>query len=88
MTVYGMSISSKVNLLKSEQQHDPSTSTLKLSFLLPNGYRISIPELIMITLAWEVADEVFNNSSGESERMGEFAKGIGDDATPFMLIST
>ena len=74
MTMYGMSISSKINLLKSEQQQD--ATTLKLTFLLPNGYRISMPELVMITLAWEVADEVYSNSTGESERMGEFTKGI------------
>ena len=52
MTVYGMSISSKINLLKSEP------TTFKLMFLLPNGYCISIciSELIMVALAWEIAN--------------------------------
>ena len=81
LTMYGMSISNKINLLKSEQQQDPTT--LKLSFLLPNGYRIILPELIMITLAWEVADEVYGNDDGESEHMGEFAKGIEDDTASY-----
>ena len=79
MTIYGMSSSNKINLLKSEQEQDPTT--LKFSFLLPNGYRISLPELIMITFAWEVADEVYSNSAGESERMGEFVKSIEEDMT-------
>ena len=73
-TVFGIPISSKLKLLKSEEPEDATTP--KLTFLLPNKYRISLPELIMITLAWEVADEVYSNSAGESERMGEFAKGI------------
>ena len=79
MTMYGMSISKKINLLKPEQHQEKQqedSSTLKLSFTLPNGYRMSLPELIMITFAWEVADEVYSNSGDESERMGEFAKGI------------
>ena len=74
MAMYGMSISNKINLLKSQQQEH--ATTLKLTFLLPNGCRISIAELIMITFAWEVADEVYSNSSGESVRMEEFVKGI------------
>ena len=82
MTMYGMSISKKINLLKLKQQEDPNT--LKFSFLLPNGYRISLPELIMITFAWEVADEVYSNSGGESERMGEFAKAIEKSPTSYL----
>ena len=90
MTMYGMSISNKINLLKSkqqeqqqeQQQEDPNT--FKFSFLLPNGYRISLPELIMITFAWEVADEVYSNSGGESERMGEFAKAIEESPTSYV----
>ena len=48
----------------------------EVNFFLPNGYQISIPELIMVTLAWEIADEVYGNTTGVSERMGEFAKSI------------
>ena len=76
--VYGIPISSKLRLLKSRKQDDPATS--KFTFLLPNKYQISLPELIMVTLAWEVADEVYGNDDGESERMGEFAKGIEEDS--------
>ena len=79
MIVYGIPIHSKLKLLKSEGQQSPPTH--KINFFLPNRYHISMPELIMITLAWEIADEVYGNTTGESERMGEFAKGIEDDIT-------
>ena len=80
--VYGIPISSKLKLLKSREQEDPATP--KFTFLLPNKYRLSLPELIMITLAWEVADEVYGNNTGESGRMGEFAKGIEEDTALYV----
>ena len=76
MIVYGIPIYSKLKLLKSEGQRSP-----KLNYFLPNRYQISMPELIMIALAWEIADEVYGNTTSESERMGEFAKAIEDDIT-------
>jgi len=79
MTVYGLPIDCKLKLLKLENQQEPPTA--KFNFLLPNGYCISMAELVMITLAWEVADEAYGNATGESERMGQFAKGIQDNAT-------
>ena len=72
MTLYGMSVSSKMNLLTSAEQPQDS----KITFILPNGYCISLPGLLMIAFAWEVADEVYSNRTGESERMGKFAKYI------------
>ena len=80
-TVYGIPTLSKLRLLKSQEQEDSTTP--KLAFLLPNKYCISLPELIMITFAWEVADEVYGNSGGESERMGEFAKGIEENPASY-----
>ena len=82
ITVYGIPISSKLKLLQSDGQQDPPTT--KLKFILPNGYQISMAELIMITLASEIADEVYGNNIGESKRMGEFTKGIEDDTALYI----
>ena len=76
VTVHGIPIGSKLKLLKCEGQQSESPLTPKLKFFLPNGYQISMPELIMITLAWEIADEVYGNTTGVSECMEEFAKDI------------
>ena len=83
MIVYGIPIHSKLKLLKSEGQQSPPMH--KINFFLPNRYHISMPELIMITLAWEIADEVYGNTTGESERMEEFAKCIEDDITLYAI---
>lgn len=77
-TLYGLSISSKLNLLKKETSR-PSD----VVFYLPNKAAISREELVMITLAWEVADELFS-CSGTSFRMREVYKHISDDTGAFL----
>ena len=68
VTAYGLSISCKLKLIKVEPEVDYSPKGI--SFHLPNKVAMSKEELIVITLAWEVADEVFS-CSGEATKMRE-----------------
>lgn len=72
--LYGLSIPAKLKLLRKEACR-PSG----VSFCLPNKAVMSREELVLITLAWEVADELFS-CSGVSFRMREIYKDIKDNA--------
>ena len=77
-TLYGLPISSKLKLMKRDfevSQHD-------ILFYLPNKLCISREELVMITLAWEVADELFS-CSGTALRMREIYNDIKDNADSY-----
>ena len=55
-TLYGLPLSAKLNILKSGDRQD-------VLFYLPNMATISREELVVATLAWEVADEIFSGSA-------------------------
>ena len=55
-TLYGLPLSAKLNILKSGDRQD-------VLFYLPNMATISREELVVATLAWEVADEIFSCSA-------------------------
>ena len=67
-TLYGLPIAAKLKLMKVESEVECSPSDVK--FYLPNKLIVSREELVMITIAWEVADELFS-CSGEAHRMRE-----------------
>ncbi len=64
--LFGLNVDAKLRLLKTEKS---------LRFLLPNGCEMSVQELAMVTIAWEVADEIYN-FSGIFERMQSVAEDI------------
>ena len=66
--LFGIPISCKFNLIKESQ---PS----KFKYSLPNGSNMSTPELAMVAIAWEVADEVCN-FTGTSLRMQMLANDV------------
>ena len=72
-TLYGIPVSAKLSLMKKESEVDRPPSDLM--FYLPNKVVVSREELAMITLAWEVADEVFS-FFGEVHRMKEIYSDI------------
>ena len=72
-TLYGIPVSAKLSLMKKESEVDRPPSDLM--FYLPNKVVVSREELAMITLAWEVADEVFS-FFGELHRMKEIYSDI------------
>ena len=79
MTLYGIPVSSKFNLLKAkpdEAQHPV------MIFTLPSGYSLSMAELTMITISWEVADEIYS-CSGSAERMSEFANDVQNNTSSY-----
>ena len=81
MTVYGMPLNGKLKLLKSQEQ----VSTI--DFLLPNKYLLSIVEVVMITLAWEIADELYADCVEplSALRMDEFAKDIQENTMQYAV---
>ena len=75
-TLYGLPISAKLRMLKNQiVQRD-------ILFYLPNKVAISREELVMITLAWEVADDIFS-CSGVAIRMREIYNNIKDNAESY-----
>ena len=85
MTALGIPLSSKLKLFRSQAQlqEEQATPNHKLELLLPNKYRLSVIEVIMITLAWEIADEAYGNDT-ESCRMGEFAQDFQENKTLYV----
>ena len=79
-------MSSKLKPLRSQAQLQEEQATLshKLDFLVPNKYRLSAVEVIIITLAWEIADEAYGNDT-ESHHMREFAQDIQENMTLYVV---
>ena len=75
-TLCGLPMRCKLNLLKNISKGDyGDASTSKVCFYLPNKAALSKEELVMITAAWEIADEVYSCSRSLT-RMKEFAEDI------------
>ena len=67
-TIFGLSIPAKLRLLKKQPGGEDAPNELMLMFVPSKGPHLSLRELVMITLASEVADELFT-CSGEVHRM-------------------
>ena len=67
-TIYGLSIEAIMKLLKAQPKS-------RNTFSCPDGSVIGREELVMICLAWEVADELFS-CTGEAHRMEQFHNDI------------
>lgn len=52
LTLYGLPISIKLSLIKNEDDH------IEVSFSLPNGLLLTLPQISAICLSYEIADEV------------------------------
>ena len=79
-TLYGLPMQCKLNLLKNTSKGDAPTS--KVCFSLPNKAALSKEELVMITAAWEIADEVYG-CSRSATRMKEFADDIQQNTSAY-----
>ena len=53
-----------------------------ISYYLPNDVALNRVEMVMTTVAWEIADKVYN-CYGRAEHMVEFAQGILSDPSPY-----
>ena len=76
-TLYCLPMSSKINLLKIQADRN-----CQVTFLLPGGASLTIPELVMITASYEIADEIYS-CSGSVERMRKLAESIERDSGAF-----
>ena len=82
-TLYGMNVKSKLKLLQMRLAEDYPTMRPSVAFKLPNGYTLTIPEMVMVTIAWEVADEVYS-CSGFAERMETFTNEVQTNAAAYV----
>ena len=57
-TLYGLSISIKLNLIKGHNGAEEASNVTQVTFTLPNGLRLTIEQLSAICLAYEIADEI------------------------------
>ena len=76
--LYGISIPTKLKLIKKE-----TSVPNDIVFYLPNASIMGMEELAMITLAWEVADELFS-LSGEAHRMKQIYTDIMDNTLAYV----
>ena len=79
LTLYCIPLLNKITLLKIPPLHPTENP---VTFILPNGVSFSIVELAMITLADEIADELYSYS-GTSERLHILATNIEQDSAKF-----
>jgi len=80
-TLYGVSVRCKINLLRAGP--DDGNPTQDVSCYLPNGLVLSKGELVIICLAWEIADEVYS-CSGSAYRMRELAQAVESSPEAFV----
>ena len=83
-TLYGIPVSSKLNLLKAKPNDVQQAQRPMMTFTLPSEYSLSMAELIMITISWEVADEIYS-CSGSAERMNEFANDVQNNTAAYTV---
>lgn len=79
-TLCGLPLPSKLKLIKSPPA---DLFRKRMSFHLPNKLILSREELVMITIAREVADELVN-FSGEATRMDQIYRDVKDNADSYM----
>lgn len=73
-TLYGISMPAKLKLIKSQAN---------FSFHIPNKLILTRDELVMVTIAWEVADELYS-FSGEHHRIKELYNDIKDNSDAYV----
>ena len=78
---YAADIPAKLNLIKKEPMSNVPPNDIV--FFLPNASIMGIEELGMITLAWEVADELFS-LSGEAHRMKQIYNDVVDNTPAYV----
>ncbi len=83
-TLYGVPLRTKIKLFRgAADQTTESPGAAQVSCFLPNGLKLSRQELIMICIAWEIADEVYS-CSGNATRMREFAQDVESSTTTYV----
>jgi hypothetical protein len=78
LVLLGLPLFNKIQLLKV----NPADSVAPLVFLLPNGDSLSLADLAMITISYEVSDELYSYT-GSVESMKQLAYDITEDVGAF-----
>ena len=77
--LFGLHMPAKLKIMKAEGN--------ELKFSLPNGGVMFLQEIIMISIVWEIADEVYN-FSGTSRRMQTFADDVKKSSSEYLANGT
>ena len=83
LVLHGLPMHNKIKLLKHLPEQDSNLPVASPVTLLPSGGALTLPELVMVTASYEIADELFSYS-GSAERMQELARSIDEDAQAFV----
>ena len=82
-TLYGVPLHCKLKLLKTTSDETAQAPTPQVSYFLPNGLKLTRLELIMICLAWEIADEIYS-CSGFANRMCQLAQDVESNTAAYV----
>jgi len=86
ITLVGLPIQSKMTLLECNTEQNSDDSSTEVTFFLPNGLSLSLSELVMISLADEIAEELYSYT-GLSERLQIIASVIEQNSSAFVSSS-
>ena len=83
VTLFGIPLRCKLNMLKTKPEEAAQTPTINSTFHLPSGYSLTMPQLVVICMACEIADEVLN-CAGTTTRISELVQEIQDNTTAYI----
>jgi hypothetical protein len=82
LVLHGLPMLNKIKLLKAQPEHSTDEPAIPVTFLLPSGASLSLPQLTMVAASSEVSDELYS-CSGSAERMQQLAHAVEQDASAF-----
>ena len=82
-TLLGIPLRCKLALIKTRPEETTQSPPVEISFYLPNGFTMSNYELIMVSVAAEIADEVYS-CSGVAHRMSELAQDVQNNTAAYV----
>jgi len=82
-TLLGIPLRCKLALIKTRPEETTQSPPVELRFFLPNGFTMTKFELIMVSAAAEIADEVYG-CSGVAHRMSELAQDVQSNTAAYV----
>ena len=82
-TLFGIPLRCKLAMIKTQSEEATEAPPVNFSFYLPNGFAMTIHELVMVCVAAEVADEVYS-CSGVARRMSELAQDVQNNLAAYL----
>ena len=82
-TLFGIPLRCKLAIIKTQSEEATEAPPVNFSFYLPNGFAMTIHELVMVCIAAEVTDEVYS-CSGVARRMSELAQDVQNNLAAYL----